>query len=99
MNEDLIENKRDCSIDVIKGLCIVLMMIGHVLETSSISRHVIYSFHMPVFFIVGGLFLRGRNLKKDFKRLILPYIIFGSIGAIAINGDQFTPPPMELDKY
>ena len=85
-------NNRDYTIDIIKGICIILMMLGHVLYSTSIFRHIIYSFHMPLFFIVGGVYLKKFNFKKDFHRLLLPYFIFGSIGSIAINGDNFAPP-------
>ena len=84
--------KRNNSVDIIKGICIIFMMIGHVIDSSSFSRHIIYSFHMPVFFIVGGFFLNKINIKNDLKRLILPYIIFGSIGSIAINSNNIFPP-------
>jgi fucose 4-O-acetylase-like acetyltransferase len=89
-------NIRDNSIDIIKGFCIILMMIGHVIDSTAISRHIIYSFHMPVFFIVGGVFLKRFNLKKDFTRLLLPYIIFGSIGSVAINNCKITPPILDI---
>ena len=42
-------------------------------------RRIIYSFHMPVFFIISGYFFRNKSikeeLKKDFISLIIPYFI------------------------
>ena len=54
--------QRDKSIDFLKGFCMLLAIIGHSISTDSIGRHIIYSFHMPVFFIIGGIFLGGVNL-------------------------------------
>ena len=47
-------NTRNRSIDAIKGILIFLVVIGHVLPGSldeNVIRYVIYSFHMPAFFI------------------------------------------------
>ena len=60
-----------------KGIAIVLMIVGHL---STFGYRLIYSFHMPLFFIIAGYLhsrieVSNRRLIKDFKRLILPYII------------------------
>ena len=67
---------RDYAFDVLKGLAIILMIIGHCNFSS--FRAFIYSFHMPLFFFVTGYFLKDRPLRKELvlstKRLIIPYI-------------------------
>ncbi|MDD3138320.1 MAG: acyltransferase family protein [Lachnospiraceae bacterium] len=64
-----------------KGLGIILMVIGH-MHLSELSDKLIYSFHMPLFFIISGFLYRKKTLKKEYvlrkaKNLLLPYIFFG----------------------
>ena len=77
------EKTRNPVFDVMKGICIILMLIGHIPPREEVY-HFIYSFHMPLFFILAGVFAKtstqseGRNsnsLKKDVKRLILPVLV------------------------
>lgn len=69
-------------LDVAKGFAIILVIIGHTIPFGSYVRNFFFSFHMPLFFILSGYTLpipyeNGHNwnvlLKKDIKRLILPY--------------------------
>lgn len=76
--------QRNEAIDILKGIGIILVLTAHSLEgfVSQFS----YTFHMPLFFIVTGLFIseyvkNGDNgfsawwkdrVLKDFKRLINP---------------------------
>lgn len=56
---------------------------GHI---STIGFNFIYSFHMPVFFIVSGYFFRQREIKavidNGIRRLIVPYIVICIVAAI-----------------
>lgn len=68
-----------------KGVAILLVILGHMPFDKSIISF-IYSFHMPLFFIISGFFcMEGLELslkkifKKRFKRLIIPYLIFGVV--------------------
>lgn len=73
-------DKRLYSIDCSKGIAILLVVLGHVGFAGGISWG-IYSFHMPLFFIMSGLFLcdkKGKILKL-FQRLMVPYFIFGML--------------------
>ena len=45
---------REVLYDVIKGIGIILMVIGHTCGQPLYNW--IYSFHMPLFFIISGLF-------------------------------------------
>lgn len=50
-------------IDLTKGLAIFLMLWGHTM-TSVNSVHIwIYSFHMPIFFIICGILIRIKEEK------------------------------------
>lgn len=71
---------RDSSFDIMKGIAILLVVLGHsVPDQASASgiasyslylmRTIIYSFHMPVFFFVAGYFMHI-PLKEGFQKFI-----------------------------
>ena len=75
-------NSRLQYIDVLKGIAIILVLIGH----RSVNEYVtvfIYMFHMPLFFFISGYLDRMNEiemktvLKKKAKRLLYPYVTFG----------------------
>lgn len=63
-NNNLPENPfrggvRNTSIDVLKGICIILVVVGHLYENGEALRHsalysIIYTFHMPFFMVLSG---------------------------------------------
>ncbi|MBR6124550.1 acyltransferase family protein [Candidatus Saccharibacteria bacterium] len=67
---------RDESFDIMKGFLILMVIVGH-LRTGRLGL-LVYSFHLPIFFMIAGYFFRQRNLelelRTDFRRLLLPYI-------------------------
>lgn len=71
---------RDSSFDIMKGIAILLVVLGHsVPDQASASgiasyplylmRTIIYSFHMPVFFFVAGYFMHI-PLKEGFQKFV-----------------------------
>lgn len=74
MNE--IKPERDYSLDVLKGIGILLVVWGHICTHSGL----ISSFHMPLFFIaVGAAYTYSHdkwNWKKKMKPLLVPYFFF-----------------------
>lgn len=66
------------SIDILKGFGIILMIVAHTYGPNSTTWDFIYTFHMPLFFIVTGFFYEQNKitelLDKSFKQLILPFI-------------------------
>lgn len=70
--------KRNIAIDIAKGIGILLVIIGHG-AIPSWSKDAIFSFHMPLFFILSGYFFRDETplvrMRKDAKRLLLPYVV------------------------
>ena len=81
--------KRIDFIDYSKGLGIFFVVFGHVYCGNNIVTNWIYSFHMPLFFILSGFLLyfeKERNFKKLFlrkcKSLIIPYLTFSIINMI-----------------
>ncbi len=81
--------KRDHSIDILKGIAIILVLIGHIPYTPDILRAWLYTFHVPTFFVCSGiLFSVDRYPKfKDFfisrvKGLLLPILTLGILSAL-----------------
>lgn len=71
-------------INSLKVLGILAVILGH---TASPFGSIIFSWHMPLFFMIAGFFinfdLKFRDfIKKDFKRLMIPYFIFAIIGLV-----------------
>lgn len=48
------ESNRIEEVDISKGIGMVLVITGHLCVSSSL-RNFIYSFHMPLFFILSGI--------------------------------------------
>lgn len=75
----LINEDRDLTMDMAKGLAILLMIYDHVKMTGAF----ITSFHMPLFFIVSGYFLKDGlsidTVKKRTKGLLVPYVKYSMV--------------------
>lgn len=73
--------KRNSKLDNIKGVLIILVVMGHLLELDmeyGINRFlyvIIYTFHMPAFVFVSGYYANF-NIKRTLKKLLYPYILF-----------------------
>ena len=97
--------KRIIWIDTLKGLAILLVIMGHVCQmrfpvSGKWLANIIYSFHMPLFLFLSGLFARKaveaadkRQVKsfiiKKAKQLLVPFIIWMGLWCI-IKGDAIT---------
>ena len=81
-------------LDIAKGIAILLVVIGHVPDAfdAPLYRVAIYTFHMPLFFIVSGAVTRRHShfekynwknfwefVKKNFFALVVPYLIWALI--------------------
>lgn len=71
--------KRITYFDIAKGIGMILMIVGHCSIKNQYILNFIFSFHMPLFFLISGYFFKYRQdkecLKNNFKKLIMPYII------------------------
>lgn len=91
------KKKRIDYIDYAKGFAILCVLLGH-MEISPILKHSIYSFHMPLFFILSGYFLRKGipdkdSIKKNFQALLVPYLVVAGgmcVWQLFSNYDAFT---------
>lgn len=83
------QSEKDCCrilwIDLLKGIGIILVVVGHVYHNSIIYDW-IYSFHMPLFFFAAGFLYRKQGIILYIKRrivtLVVPYFSFGILGFI-----------------
>ena len=53
-------------IDYTKGLAIILMLFGHTMTKINFVHIWIYSFHMPVFFVIGGILMYRKETRREF---------------------------------
>ena len=79
------QQKRLDYLDMVKGIGILLVVLGHMEDISTELRIWISSFHMPLFFIVSGILIAVKNeqdsdfskiLYKKWKGIIVPYLWF-----------------------
>jgi acyltransferase len=87
MERAVLKEERNKGIDTLKGVLIVLMIIGHILHgkvSDNFIRFIIYSFHMPLFIGMGGyLMAQSRTIMLSpngfflrlLKRPIWPWLI------------------------
>lgn len=79
------DNGRIQWVDTAKALALFLVFLGHLLSMGSPAaielKKVIYSFHMPMYFILSGYVFKnntssfGVYCKSKFKRILLPTLI------------------------
>lgn len=93
--------QRTLSLDVLKGLAILLVVLGHVYRSSlrgapSLLEDTIYSVHMPLFVLVSGYLAtrpidwswRGifRYWRGKILRLLLPLCFIAEVAQVAAEG-------------
>lgn len=91
---------RNRSIDIAKGIGILLVVLGHnwiVAHEKTLLFQMIYSFHMPLFFLLSGVFLNTAQRFPSFLRskadaLIKPYtVVLVLLGVLKIAAGITTP--------
>lgn len=72
-----------------RGIGILLVLIGHAVSPDSYLGMTIYSFHMPLFFLLSGIFAGTYEkykfsdfFKKQTKHVMFPYLIMLGFGII-----------------
>ena len=71
---------RNQNIDILRGLLIILVVIGHF--NNGIMHDIIFLFHMPLFFMISGFLLKREHLtEKNYivnksKSLMMPYAVY-----------------------
>lgn len=80
INDTFSNKKRIDWIDQIKGFGIILVVYGH---NFPVVENYIYSFHMPLFFILAGIFHPKRShfdvIKRRVRQILVPYFLWSFI--------------------
>lgn len=72
---------RNPVFDIMKGIGIIAVIFGHIPfpETLIPVRTFIFSWHMPLFFVISGYFYYSKTItntfKSSFRSLIVPYFV------------------------
>lgn len=79
VHENISTKKRLEYIDLAKGVCITLVIIGH--TGLSITIPGLDAVRMPLYFILSGLFFKdygglGHLFKKKFNKILFPFLFF-----------------------
>lgn len=78
--------------DIFRGIAILLVVIGHLVEGNTAMWNLIYVVHIPIFFIISGYFafysvkkysFKENQIKKA-KTLLLPWFTWSAV-AVAMN--------------
>ena len=75
-------------IDIAKAIAIFCVVLGHTVFESASLKTVLYSFHMPLFFVLSGMVMQRKDdmasaeyLKRKAYALLIPYFVWGFIYA------------------
>ncbi len=96
MKNDLnLSKPRSPFLDIAKGVGIILVVMGHTFGVPNPIYHTIYSFHMPLFFIISGYvydqtkyngFKLSKMLAHRAKRYLIPFYMFAGINLVLTLG-------------
>ena len=97
IDEALVDG-RDHHIDALKGVAIILVVLGHAIQLNNpnydnnLLFRIVYSFQMPMFFFLSGFILSTQlgnsllnYLKKNAVRLLVPFIVWYLISYIFVR--------------
>ena len=59
-------------VDVARGIAMLCIIAGH-MDNQTVAR-VVFTFHVPIFFILSGYFYREGKLKQTIFKLLKPYV-------------------------
>lgn len=82
---------RIAECDIIRGILIVFVVIGH--SGEGVLHDIIFLFHMPLFFVLSGFLLEGDRAKeKEYltykaKRLLIPYVGYLLVDFLLVRRD------------
>lgn len=77
----MVNNSRDDSIDVLRGIAMLCVMLGHIGYLSEALMRWLIPFYVPSFFFITGYLKKNQSyniaeIVKRFKRLIIPYVLY-----------------------
>lgn len=85
------KKRRILTVDIARALAIITVLMGHVVDSDTMYKTVIYSFHMPLFFFLSGFVMKQKDtytvagwqdfLFKKICTIYFPYMLWGLIYA------------------
>ncbi len=119
--EPITGRTRSTIVDIVKGIAIALVVYGHTAQgmvhrgwwdgpSAVFSDSFVYSFHMPAFFFVAGLFLVGSLERRGsrlftldkLKTILYPYILWLVLSALiepAIGRFKVSHQPFDWGRF
>lgn len=94
--------------DIAKGIGVLLVVIGHMGRLPFPLLVWIFSFHIPMYFFISGIFVKTDNsvpfltcLKKNVRGLLLPYCVFSLLFILCdfLIRDDITNPKVEVKLF
>jgi fucose 4-O-acetylase-like acetyltransferase len=99
--DKILDSGRDHKIDALKGIAIILVVLGHSVQhnnpnyDNNLLFRVIYSFHMPMFMFLSGFIVLGKSgytflayVKKNAIRLLIPFFIWYFVSYVIVRFHQ-----------
>lgn len=96
--DEALAEGRDHHIDALKGVAIILVVLGHSIQINdpgydnNLLFRIVFSFQMPMFFFLSGFILSTQlgysllnYLKKNAVRLLVPFIVWYLISYIFVR--------------
>lgn len=100
-NTDSMHLQRISWIDIARGIGIIAVLYGHAVSGDS-YRHLIYAFHMPLFFFLSGMVFSVKKYQKffpfltrNFLTIIFPYLLFSLFSYIIWLSNRTSVPPTD----
>ena len=82
-------------LDVVKGVAIAAVVIGHTVKAGMTVRDVVFSFHMPLFFFAAGYTFRPKSwaslVASSVKRLLVPYVLLVAVSLLPVVSASSLP--------
>ena len=82
-------DSRNEFFDVCKGIGILCVYYGHTALWGTLPSRMVFSFHMPLFFLLSGIFFDvekipdvGCLMRKVWRNLLVPYCFFVAVGSV-----------------
>jgi len=100
IDEALVQG-RDHHIDALKGVAIILVVLGHSIQVNnpefdrSLLFRVVFSFQMPLFMFLSGYIIHtqlhysyGEYIRKNSIRLLIPFLVWHLISYVILRFSQ-----------
>lgn len=91
--------QREVWVDWTKALLIYFVVIGHA-SLKDLPRDLVFTFHMPAFFVISGYLYHPTDWKKTTKRLILPVLFYSIINVcFMMLVDKLKTGTIDIERY